>query len=135
MELSEALKSVDQMNKNGAESYSEDYTLIGSVENDLLYEAYNTRKRETALGNLAADSVAELAGVDIAFVNGGAIRSSLYAGDVYVSDLAAVCPFEDTIVVLDVTGETLYQMLEHSIAGIYYQDVPKGRFLQVSGIK
>ena len=135
MELSEALKSVDQMNKNGAESYSEDYTLIGSVENDLLYEAYNTRKRETALGNLAADSVAELADVDIAFVNGGAIRSSLYAGDVYVSDLAAVCPFEDTIVVLDVTGETLYQMLEHSIAGIYYQDVPKGRFLQVSGIK
>lgn len=134
MELSEALSSIDNFNQNGISSYSEDHALIGSVEEDLLYEEYNSRKEETALGNLIADSVAEQAGVGIAFVNGGAIRASLYAGDIYTSDLAEVCPYANTIVVLDVTGETLYQMLENSIGHIFYDAIPGGRFLQVSGL-
>lgn len=134
MEMSDALISIDNLNKNGEVSYAEDHTLIGSVNADMLYENYNTRREETAIGNLIADSVAESADVDIAFINGGGIRASLYAGDVYTSDLAAVCPYDNTIVVLDVTGETIYRMLENSIKMICYKNIPAGRFLQVSGL-
>lgn len=134
MELADALKSVDNFNKNGAGSNAEKHTLVGSVNSDLLYENYNTRRGETALGNLITDAVAEISGADIVFVNGGSIRASLYAGDVYTSDLAAVFPYGNTIVVVEMEGKVMRKMLENSISSIYYNQIPGGKFLQVHGI-
>ena len=129
------MEAVDDLHENGPTESAEDRTLVGGVAEDLLFEDYDTRKRETALGNLVADSVAELSGAPIALVNGGGIRASLYAGDIYASDLHAVVPYANTIVTLELPGETLIQALENSITGIRYRDVPAGRFLQVHGIR
>ncbi|MCI8284337.1 MAG: carbohydrate ABC transporter substrate-binding protein [Firmicutes bacterium] len=52
MEMSDALASIDNLNKNGTTNYAEDHTLIGSVDSDMLYENYNTRREETSIGNL-----------------------------------------------------------------------------------
>lgn len=44
-----------------------------------------------------------------------------------------MCPFDDQIVVLKVTGEDIWKMLENSLT-TYTDEFPGGRFLQVSGI-
>ena len=98
----------------------------------MIYAQYNTRREETEIGNLVADAVAEITDTDAVFISGGGIRSSIFAGDVFVSDLAAVCPSSNTVVILEVTAEVLAEMLENSIRGIYYNAAPAGRFLQVS---
>ncbi len=134
MTMEEALSALDVLNIDDVRPEEGVHTLIGAVAEDMLFENYNTRKEETALGNLIADAVRELTGAEFAFTNGGGIRGSFYAGDVYTSDVAAICPYNNRLVTLRVKGEVIYQMLENSISTIYYSKVPGGRFLQVSGL-
>ncbi len=134
MTMDDALAAVDAVNRGAPLSDKDDRTLLGSVSETLVYEGYNTRKEETAIGNLIADAVREFTGADFVFVNGGGIRASLYQGDVYTSDLAEVLPYDNYPAVLEVTGETVFAMLENSISTLYYNAIPGGRFLQVSGL-
>lgn len=130
----ELLKQVDDYYYHGSEEADYDLSIVGTVAEDLLYESYNVRKEETALGNLVADSVAEFSGAPIAVVNGGGIRGSLYAGDVLGGDLQEVCPFDNKIVVLEMSGQTMWDMIQNGLASIWVNEIPNGRFLQVSGI-
>ncbi len=134
MSMDDALAAVDAVNQGAPLSEKDDRTLIGSVSQDLLYENYNTRKEETAIGNLVADAVREMTGTDFAFVNGGGIRASLYTGDVYTGDLAETMPYVNYMMILEVKGTVVYEMLENSISTLYYNAIPGGRFLQVSGL-
>ncbi len=134
MTMDEALATVDALNQGAPLSPKDDRTLLGTIENDLLYENYNTRKGETAIGNLIADAMREQMGTDFAFVNGGGIRASLYAGDVYTSDMAETLPYDNYLIVLKVKGDVVYDVLENSISTLYYNAIPGGRFLQVSGL-
>ncbi|WP_195268011.1 extracellular solute-binding protein [Eubacterium sp. 1001713B170207_170306_E7] len=132
----QCLAAVDEYYKNGSDTVDSDLEVVGSVAEDLIYQGYNTRLEETALGNLVADSVAEYADAPIAVVNGGGIRGSLYEGDVREADLKAVCPFDNQIVVVEMSGKVMQEMLENSLTTIRSSaDVPGGRYLQVSGIK
>lgn len=134
-EMADALAAVDQYWLNGSEEIDYDQSVVGSVSEDLLYENYNTRLEETALGNLVADAVAAYSGADLAVVNGGGIRASLYAGDVLGADLMAVCPYDNTIIVVEAKGSVISQMLENGISQTLRSDnIPGGRFLQVSGL-
>lgn len=134
MSMDDALAAVDAVNQGAPLSEKDDRTLIGAVNQDLLYENYNTRKEETAIGNLVTDAVREQTGTDFAFVNGGGIRASLYAGDVYTSDLAETMPYVNYMLILEAKGSVIYEMLENSISTLYYNAIPGGRFLQVSGL-
>ncbi len=135
-ELSEALGKVDDYYYHGDASVDYNQSLVGTIAGDMIYENYNVRREETVLGNLVADAVQELTGADIAFVNGGSIRSSLYEGDVYGSDLQAVCPYANEIVVLETDGKTIREILENGISRIYQEnEIPGGRFLNVAGLK
>lgn len=131
--LQEALTAVDQYYYEGSEAVDYDLSVVGTVEHDMLFQNYNVRLGETEIGNLVADSVAEASDVPIAMVNGGGIRSSLYQGEVYGEELSAVCPHNNVIVVLEMKGQTLWDMLENSVSTMT-EDFPGGRFLQVSGI-
>ena len=135
LDVAECLAAVDDYYLNGSAAVDEELEVVGSVARDLIYEGYDTRIRETALGNLVADSVAALSGAPIAVVNGGGIRASLYGGEVRNADLAAVCPFDNQIVKVEMTGKVLLEMLENSLTAYKSsEEVPGGRFLQVSGI-
>ena len=135
LDVAECLAAVDDYYLNGSAAVDEELEVVGSVARDLIYEGYDTRMRETALGNLVADSVAALSGAPIAVVNGGGIRASLYEGEVRNADLAAVCPFDNQIVKVEMTGKVLLEMLENSLTAYKSsEEVPGGRFLQVSGI-
>lgn len=134
-EIGEALESVDDYCRNGSKDVEYDQSIAGSVSEDLLYENYNTRLEETAIGNLVADAVAEYTGADIAVVNGGGIRASLYKGDVHGADLTAVCPYQNKLVVVEAKGRVIAQMLENGISmTLRGREIPSGRFLQVSGL-
>ena len=133
--VAECLAAVDDYYLNGSASVDEELEGVGSVAQDLIYQGYDTRMRETAIGNLVADSVSALSGAPIAVVNGGGIRASLYEGEVRNLDLDAVCPFDNQVVKVEMTGRVLLEMLSNSLTA--YKDseeVPGGRFLQVSGI-
>ena len=133
--LADAMTTVDNYSRNGFDPSVHSRTIVGSVAEDLIYEGYNTRLRETALGNLIADAVREFAGAQMALVNGGGIRSSLYEGEVWDADLAAVCPYSNKIITVEMTGAILKQAIANGITQTDRgESVPGGRFLQVSGV-
>lgn len=134
-ELGDALDSIDDYCRSGSLEVDYNQSVVGSVEEDLIYENYNTRREETAIGNLIADAVKEYSGAEFAVVNGGGIRASLYQGDVLGEDLNAVCPYPNRIIVVEVKGRVVREMLENGISMTVRGDsVPGGRFLQVSGL-
>ena len=134
-ELADALAGVDRYFMEGDESIEYDQTLIGVVAGDMLYENYNARREETGIGDLVADAAREMTGVDIAFVNGGSIRGSLYEGNVFGGDLDVVCPYDNSVVVLEVKGSVIRQMLANGLTRLIQDNgIPGGRFLNVSGL-
>lgn len=95
-------------------------------------ERENVRRQETNLGNLSADAVRDATSADIAFVNGGGIRTSIEAGDITKGKIAELFPFGNTIKVKKINGEGLIKVLENSVKGY---PATQGAFLQVSGLK
>ena len=66
--------------------------------------------------------------MDIAFQNSGGIRADISAGPITIADIHAISPFNNTLVVFEMTGEEVKKALE--------VDVERGwDRLQVSGIK
>lgn len=70
------------------------------------------RKAETNLGNLCAEAIRSRLDADIGYVNGGGLRSDLSAGDVTFNDLLAVFPFNNTLVLAQISGQDIKDMLE-----------------------
>ena len=133
--IEDALQAVDDYIYHGSVDSNSDIAVIGTLEGDLIYENYNVRLEETALGNLVADALREAAGADMAFANGGSIRESLYEGEVLNLDMDIVCPYENRLIVLEVDADTIWSMLENGISAMYQENnIPGGRFLNVSGL-
>lgn len=133
--LAASMNAVDNYMRVGFDSITQARTIVGEVANDLIYENYNTRREETEIGNLIADAVREYTGADMALVNGGGIRSSLYEGEVWDADLDAVCPYGNKIITVKMSGATLKAALANGISQTDRgEQVPGGRFLQVSGL-
>ena len=84
-------------------------------------ERNDVRRRETNLGNLLADILYDYGQTgfsnptDVAVMNGGGIRSSITKETVTKGDIIAVSPFGNTIAQIEVTGQQLYEMFEHSL--------------------
>ena len=132
-EIADAFEKIDSYMSSGDE---QDVTLIGTIDHDMMVENYNVRTQETEIGNLIADAVREMTDTDIAVVNSGSIRGSLYKGDVYSYDLDYVCPYDNHIIVLEVNAEVIRSMLENSLSMMIQEsNIPGGRFLNVSGLK
>lgn len=106
--------------------------VIGTIETDWK-ASYN---EETNLGQFEADAFRDAAGTDIAFMNGGGLRKSLYKGGVTVGDIWEINPFGNTIVTFSVSGKTLKEMLVNNVKMGYEKkksgDSPE--ILDVSGL-
>jgi 2',3'-cyclic-nucleotide 2'-phosphodiesterase (5'-nucleotidase family) len=70
------------------------------------------RKQETNLGNLCADAFRSMTGADVGYINGGNLRSPIAAGDVTFNDMLNLLPFNNSIVVSEISGQTLKDMME-----------------------
>ncbi len=89
------------------------------------------RRAETNLGNFCADAYRAVTGADIGYVNGGGLRDAIPAGDVTFNHILNVHPFNNQIVVCEITGQILLDMLEFSLA-TYPEE--NGSFPHVSGV-
>ena len=128
-----AFEQIDDYMRDGEDKSA---TLLGTINHDMIVENYNVRLGETEIGNLISDAVREMTGADVAVVNGGSIRGSLYKGDIYSYDLDYVCPYEDNIIVLEVNADVIRSMLANGLSAMLRNaEIPGGRFLNVSGLK
>ncbi len=97
------------------------------------------RHEECNLGDLICDSIRTATrkeGVQIAFVNGGGIRSSIPTGDITLGQVLETLPFGDTLTTMKIQGKDLLAALEHSVSQAENpENEGTGRFLQVSGIR
>jgi 2',3'-cyclic-nucleotide 2'-phosphodiesterase/3'-nucleotidase len=82
---------------------------------------------ETTIGNLITDAMRAASGVDIALQNSGGMRADLDSGLVTRGDVYAVMPFDNTIVIEELTGPEVKRSLDEALV--------RGRVTQVSGIR
>jgi 5'-nucleotidase len=127
--------------------------VIGEAANEFPRGGNIERLGEVAIGNLIADSMRASYGTDLAFTNGGGIRAPLPSGylpqdttlrrttpgyaagppyDLVIGDVFTVLPFGNIVITREVTGELLYEILEHGVAAM---PAANGRFPQISGFK
>lgn len=99
-------------------------------------ERDSVRTGETNLGNLITNGMLDAAKkIDaetvIAVQNGGGIRASINEGDITVGEVLTVMPFGNTLAIMDLTGEELYEALEFSVSKLPSES---GAFLHVAGL-
>ncbi|MBP5280535.1 MAG: bifunctional metallophosphatase/5'-nucleotidase [Erysipelotrichaceae bacterium] len=101
-----------------------------------------TRSRETTTGDLVADAFRHAYDAQIGIVNGGSVRKTILAGDVTYGNLLDVVPFQNTMGVINATGQNILDYLEFCCMKtdkIYKLDGNAvgefGGFAQVSGLK
>ena len=70
------------------------------------------RMAETNLGDLCADAFRYAVNADIGYINGGGIRATIPKGDITFNNLLNVLPFNNTVVLADVSGQTIKDMME-----------------------
>lgn len=89
------------------------------------------RTSETNLGNLCADAVRYAMNADVGYMNGGGLRAAIQNGDITFNDLLSVFPFNNTVVLAEVSGQTLKDMMEMAVMSWPAED---GSFPHLSGI-
>lgn len=94
-------------------------------------EREQVRTRPTNLSRLITQSMIAATGADGAFTNGGGIRASIDVGEITLGEIISVLPFNNTCVVIEVTGEELYAAVEHG-----FKDLPEpsGAYAQLGNI-
>ena len=112
--------------------------VVASTEVDLtIFEPGNdpavriVRNSETNLGDLCADAYRYISGADVAFVNGGGVRTDIATGDITYGDIIKVHPFGNELCMVEATGQEILDALE---MGARVTPEESGGFLQVSGL-
>lgn len=82
---------------------------------------------ECRLGNLLTDAVRARFGVDMAFQNALGVRAPIEAGTVRFGDVYRALPFDNTVVVMELTPAQIERMLGEAVEA--------GRLLYVSGLR
>jgi 5'-nucleotidase/UDP-sugar diphosphatase len=72
---------------------------------------------------------------DIAIQNGGGVRVDLAAGDVTIADAFTLLPFSNTLVILDMTGQQIIDVLEDALANFIDNDGSSGSYPYAAGLR
>ena len=107
--------------------------VIGRTDKYLSADRGSIRYEETNLGNFVADAVREHTGAQVALVNGGGIRASISPGPITIEDVFKTMPFANEVVVLNLTGKLLLEVLSRSARSTRADEF--GGFFQVSGLQ
>uniref|UniRef100_L7M8T9 Putative salivary ecto-5'-nucleotidase/apyrase n=1 Tax=Rhipicephalus pulchellus TaxID=72859 RepID=L7M8T9_RHIPC len=74
--------------------------------------------------------------VNAAVINGGSAKSSIpQKPNVLLGDLISTMPYDNELVLLNISGSDLLRMFEHGVAKFTWYPDLEGRFLQVSGMR
>jgi 2',3'-cyclic-nucleotide 2'-phosphodiesterase (5'-nucleotidase family) len=117
--------------------------VIGTQTADIKREP--TRLKESAMGNLVADSMrAKYPGIDAAYTNSGGLRADLncsppaageQACEITWGEMFSVLPFGNRSVLLTLTGAQLRQAFLNGFSPVCDPNIATGRFPQVSGLR
>ncbi len=137
--LSEDAQTAYEKTKNIIDGYNEELAFIFEKlgTSDVNMYAYDddkswlVRRYETNMGDFCADAYLAGTGADIAFANGGGVRSDIRVGDVTRKMLMDINPWNNAMCVIEVTGKQIVDALEH---GACEYPEASGGFLQVSGL-
>lgn len=146
VDISAQLYSKEQVAERGIEEDPE----IAALVSDLLEEqnkitseviAYtdtvldgereHVRTRPTNLSRLITQAMIEATDADCALTNGGGIRASIDVGEITIGEVISVLPFNNTCVVINVTGEELYEAVEQGLKDL---PEPSGGYCQLGNI-
>jgi 2',3'-cyclic-nucleotide 2'-phosphodiesterase (5'-nucleotidase family) len=117
-EISALVKDVD-------EAVGSEYAKgIGQAKRDYYYKGKSV---ENSLGNWITDAMRWKTGADISFQNSGGIRGNIMAGPITKGDIFEVSPFRNTLVLFELTGKEIKDLLEHDVEKDWDR-------LQVSGL-
>lgn len=108
-------------------------SIIASVQNEVIGETTTPITRnyryESAMGDWATDIMkAYDTSIDFAFTNSGGLRADIDAGPITFGEVFEAQPFDNTLVVVELTGNEVVQVLEEGITGAH-------GVIQVSGLK
>jgi len=101
---------------------------FAAVAGETRADLVRNSRGESNIGNLICDAMREAAGADIAFQNSGGIRANIPGGKITLEQVYALLPFDNTLVVMELTGRQVLRILEKNAAGGY-------GILQVSGLR
>ncbi|MDV2686181.1 5'-nucleotidase C-terminal domain-containing protein [Alkalihalophilus lindianensis] len=88
-------------------------------------------EHDAPLGNFWTDAMSSYANTDFAITNNGGIRDSISAGEITVGDIYAIEPFANEIMVYEMTGHAIKEVLAFS----YSRGDRNQIDLQVSGLE
>jgi 2',3'-cyclic-nucleotide 2'-phosphodiesterase (5'-nucleotidase family) len=111
------------VDKYEAQVRTEFSKVIGTAAADLTRDS----TRESDLGDVVTDAMRDTSGAQIAFQNGGGIRADIMKGPITLEAVFTALPFDDDLILMDLTGEQISELLEKSVLS--------ENMLQVSGIQ
>lgn len=106
--------------------------VIGVNKEFLDGERERIRFEETNLGDFVTDIMKEFTGAQAALLNAGSLRASLDKGPVTVEDVFKMMPYENEVLIVELTGKELMAVLTRSVMGT--REDEDGGFLHVSGV-
>ncbi|CAG2118853.1 unnamed protein product, partial [Medioppia subpectinata] len=144
----ELAKEVTEYTDRVKQKYGE---VIGKTR-VLLEGGYKCELRECNLGNLITEATVVYymsqrpvvgngwTDVAICVMNSGGIRSTIDTtnadGNITLEDLITTLPFSNNMIILEMSGQLVREMLEFSVAGHDpHFKIPSGKFLQMSGLR
>ena len=95
----------------------------------------NPRIEENKVASLVSDAIRFTTGAQIAFINGGNIRGTLYAGKVTDLDINEIAPFPQKLYKVELTEKELIDTLKFSAASFKSTTNPRPGLLQTSGLE
>ena len=107
---------------------------LGALPAELPRHSEEGRARSSLLGSWAAEAIRLRNGTDIAFINAGAIRADLPAGDITYRHLLNAFPFPNNIITFRLSGEQILGILSRSWRMANDKRHAFGGFLHLSGV-
>lgn len=107
-----ALETFEQWNEKLGPTLNE---VIGKADGTFSHDRY-AGASTTVLGRWVSETMAKAAGTQIAIQNGGGLRRDIPEGDITYGLLYEVMPFDNTLVTMKLSGQDLWNNIEHGIA-------------------
>lgn len=107
---------------------------VGYLADNLEWSSELVRSQNSPIANLVTDALLNFFvqdGAELCIVNGGGIRANLDAGEVSIRKIASVLPFDNNMMLVETSGQTIWDALQNGISA--YPET-NGKFPQTAGM-
>nr|WP_303646986.1 5'-nucleotidase C-terminal domain-containing protein [Haloarchaeobius salinus] len=109
--------------------------VVAHVDEPVTVARSDTKQGESRVGNLVTDAYRHVADADVAVHSSGGLRTTDPLVDgVTVADLVGLCPFENELVSVRVSGEQVRRTVHDAALAQYGDEVPTHWFGHLSGL-